>query len=693
MPGTQAIVPDVVAAVFHAASSEREVVLVVVEIDDPREPVIRWSNRRASELLGLASSDLEGRRLSDYVSGPDEPPFQVMFRRERLTTTAVALRTAVGETVACRVGATPAPDGRLWTLRVHPAHSERELALRASADAHEQRFRVLAERSPVPTMMSEQGMRLGHVNDALCALLGVPSDKLTGTGWTAYAHHDDLDRITDTVVEVLAGREREIQARFVDSHSRVRYTDMRFTPLRTPGVGDGFVATLEDVTDRRAFEEQLHYQATHDALTGLPLRARLWEHLAAAMADVDDFLACMFLDLDNFKIVNDSLGHTAGDSLLVEIADRLRRSVRPGDLVARFGGDEFVVACATTSLDGALEVADRILRAISDPVMLGGVEIHPRASIGVVVRGADHLTPDDLIRDCDIAMYQAKSRGKARIMVLDESARSAVHETLALVSDLRLAIDEGRISLCFQPIMRNVGEAPELLSVEALARWRHPDRGAVPADVFIKLAEEHGLVRELGELVLEQACAAMGEWQRSLGPLAPPQINVNLSALQVNDYLLVETVKRTLRRHGLRPDQLCLEVTESALMLDPDTASTILAQLRDDGVHIAIDDFGTGYSSLAYLRQLPVTYLKVDRSFVAELEYGHTAVTRAVVSLAHNLGIGVVAEGVETRNQMRMLEAMACAVLQGFGISRPLEPGPFIEWCRAGYPQAWSGAP
>lgn len=684
---------DVVEAVFHAATAEREVVLVVVELDEAGQPVVRWSNPRASELFGLASSDLEGRPLGDHVRGPGHSPSATMFRRERPTTTLVTVRTAVGETIGCRLRAVPAPDGRLWTLQVYPAQSDRELALRASADAHEQRFRVLAERSPVPTMMSEQGMRLGHVNDALCALLGVPADKLTGTGWMSHAHHDDLERITDTVVAVLAGQEREIQARFVDSHRRVRHTDMRITPLRTPGVGDGFIATLEDITERRAFEEQLHYQATHDALTGLPLRPRLWEHLAGAMKDPEDGLACMFLDVDNFKVVNDSLGHTAGDTLLAEIADRLRRTVRPGDLVARFGGDEFVVACATTSLDGALEVADRVLRALSAPILLGGVEIHPRASIGVVLRGPDHQSPDDLIRDCDIAMYQAKARGKGRIMVLDETARSAVYETLTLVSDLRLAIDEGQISLCFQPIMRNLGESPELLSVEALARWHHPVRGAVPAETFVRLAEEHGLVRELGELVLEQACSAMGDWQRTLGPLAPPQVNVNLSALQMNDYLLVQSVRRTLGRHGLRADQLCLEVTESALMLDPDTASTILARLRDDGVHVAIDDFGTGYSSLAYLRQLPVTYLKVDRSFVAELEFGHTAVTRAVVSLAHNLGIGVVAEGVETRHQMRMLEAMECGDLQGYGISRPLEPEPFLAWCRAGYPRAWAEAP
>lgn len=683
---------DVVAAVFHAAAAERETVLIVAELDEQGEPVIRWANPMASELVGLASSDLEGTRLRDHMTGLPGSRLSSMCRRERSTTTAVSLRTATGERLACRVRAVPAPDGRLWTLQVQRAQSDRELALRASADAHEQRFRVLAERSPVPTMMSEQGMRLGHVNDALCVLLGVPADRLTGTGWMSYAHPDDLALITDTAVAALSGQEREIHARFIDSHGLVRHTDMRCTPLHTPGVGDGFVATLEDITERLAFEAQLSYQATHDSLTGLPLRTRLWEHLKTALDDPDAPLACMFLDLDNFKIVNDSLGHTAGDKLLVEIARRLKAAVRPGDLVARFGGDEFVVACATASLDAALEVADRMLRVLADPVDLDGVEIHPRASVGVVLRGPDHATPDDLIRDCDIAMYQAKSRGKGRIMALDEGARTAVYDTLTLVSELRLALEERTITLCYQPIMRCEGADGELLSVEALARWDHPTRGPVPAEQFVRLAEEHGLVRELGQHVLDAACASLAEWQRQLGPLAPPRINVNLSALQMNDSRLVQAVKRTLRRHGLRPEQLCLEITESALVIDPAAASAILLQLRDHGVQVAIDDFGTGYSSLAYLRRLPVTYLKVDRSFVAELEDGHTMVTHAVVGLAHSLGIGVVAEGVETARQMEILEEMNCAVLQGFGISRPLDGPAFAAWCRAGYPRALASA-
>ncbi|QSR27008.1 GGDEF domain-containing protein [Nocardioides aromaticivorans] len=681
---------DVVAAVLHAAAADTDIALLVADLGTGAPAVVRWSNLGATELLGLAGTDLDGAALEGFIGRADGGPLPSLFRRERPTTADVMVRTAVGERLPCRATTIPAPDRRLWTLRID-RQSDLELALRASADAHEQRFKVLAERSPVPTMMSEQGMRLGHVNDALCALLGVPADKLIGMGWTSYAHPEDLETITATVVAVLAGEEREMQARFVDHDRSVRYTDMRFTPLHSPGVGDGFVATLEDITERRALEERLNHQATHDSLTGLPRRTRLWEHINEAMADPAAGPTCMFLDLDNFKVVNDSLGHTAGDALLVEVARRLSSCVRPGDLVARFGGDEFVVVCSTSSLEAALEVADRILRVLSAPVVLGGVEIHPRASIGVVMRGPDHHSAEDLIRDCDIAMYEAKSRGKGRVTVLDEGARNAACDTLALVADLRQALEDRAISLLYQPIVRHEGAGTVLASVEALARWHHPERGPIPAEVFVRLAEEHGLVTELGEVVLDAACTAMATWQEELGPLAPPRINVNLSALQMSDHQLVRTVERALVQHGLAPERLCLEITESALMKDPDTASAILGRLREHGVLVAIDDFGTGYSSLAYLRRLPVNYLKVDRSFVAELQDGHTAVARAVIGLAHSLGIDVVAEGVETPVQAQMLEQMGCALLQGYGLSLPLTGPALVDWCRSGCPAPEGG--
>jgi len=685
----------VLAAVFHAVAADPDGALLVIELGGDRsKPVVRWSNLGAGILLGMADSDLVGQPLSEFLAGPHETSLTTMFRRERSTSTSATIRTAVGAAVKCIVKAAPTADDRLWTLQIEPALSDRELALRASADAHERRFRVLAERSPVPTMMSDQGMRLGHVNDALCALLAVPADDLLGTGWMTHAHEEDVERITDAVVAVLAGgEEREIQARFVDSRRHLHHTELRFTPIHTPGVGDGFVATVQDVTERHVLEQQLNHQATHDTLTELPRRNRLWDHIAAAMQDPAAGLACMFLDLDNFKIVNDSLGHNAGDALLVAIAKRLSKTVRSGDLVARFGGDEFVIAAGTGSVEVALEIANRIMRVLAEPVVVEGVAIGAKGSIGVVLRGPNHRTPDDIIRDCDIAMYEAKSRGKGRIVVLDDTARGAAYDTLQLVSELRDAIEDRRITLSYQPIVRRTGNGLQLLSVEALARWKHLGRGSLAPDVFVKLAEENGLIHELGQLVLETACAAMSGWQRELGELAPSRVNVNLSVLQMGDDMLVPTVNGMMERHGLRPEQLCLEITESALMRDPDTASSVVAQLRAHGVQVAIDDFGTGFSSLAYLRRLPASYLKLDRSFVAELQDGHTAIPSAVITLAHNLGMDVVAEGVETTFQMQALEDMGCSVLQGFGISEPLVDRDFVSWCRAGYPLSMAVAP
>ena len=688
-PAPSAQPPEVIAAIFHAVAADPDGALLVVELGgDVTTPIVRWSNLGAGILLGRADSDVRGEHLSEFLSGPQAASLATTFRRERSTSSSVTVRTAVGETVECVIKAAPTADDRLWTLRIDPAHSDRELALRASADAHERRYRVLAERSPVPTMMSDQGMRLGHVNDALCTLLAASADDLLGTGWMTYAHEDDLESITDAVVAVLSGEERELQARFVDSRRHLHHTELRLTPIHTPGVGDGFVGTVEDVTERRVLEQQLNHQATHDTLTELPRRNRLWDHIAAAMADPAAGLACMFLDLDNFKIVNDSLGHNAGDALLVAVAERLSKAVRSGDLVARFGGDEFVIAAGTGSLDVALEIANRIMRSLAEPVVVQGVPIRAKGSIGVVLRGPEHRTPDDIIRDCDIAMYEAKARGKGRVVVLDEAARGAAYETLQLVSELRDAIDGRHITLNYQPIVRRTSNGLQLLSVEALARWKHAGRGALPPEVFVRLAEENGMIHELGQLVIETACAAMAGWHRHLSELAPPRVNVNLSVLQMGDDLLVPTVKATLERHDLQPEQLCLEITESALMRDPATASTMVAELRDHGVQVAIDDFGTGYSSLAYLRKLPVGYLKLDRSFVAELQDGHTAIPNAVITLAHSLGMDVVAEGVETPVQMQALEDMHCLLLQGFGISEPMTDEDFVAWCRSGYPFA-----
>jgi len=672
--------PEVVAAVFHKVTVSDAMAVMVVE------PVggdlhVSWSNGMAGRLLGYAAEDLRALSFEQLLPSLSAGELRLLLRRERAVTMTLPVRCASGVLLDCSVSTVPAPAGRRWTVRLAATANETERALRATADAHERRFSTLTERSPVPTLLSEQGLRLAHVNDAFCALVDLQAEQLLGTGWLGTVHPDDLDAVIESAAAVLGDggedRDGEARVRLVRADGTERTTVIRFAHLFTPGVGAGFVGTIEDITERLAFESRLAHQANHDPLTGLPNRTLLAEHVACRFTPGGSRLACIFLDLDNFKVVNDSLGHAAGDQLLVELADRLRAAVRPGDLVARFGGDEFVVVCTDVTEDGAVALAERIGEALRRPVTLGGVELRPAASVGVTVQTAEHAAAEELIRDCDIAMYQAKAAGKGRITVLDGEARAQARDKLRLVAELREAIEQRAITLMYQPIFST--EDGTVAAVESLARWQHPVRGAISPATFVPLAEESGLVAGLGLLVLDETCRQLAEWDRELGTSAPARANVNVSALQL-DGKLTGHVESALLRHALDPCRLSIELTESALMKDPGAARQVLQQLRELGVQVSIDDFGTGYSSLAYLRHLPVDCLKVDRSFVAELADGHPEITSAVIALARSLGLCTVAEGVETREQAQELTRLGATYLQGFSLAAPLTGRDATAW-------------
>jgi diguanylate cyclase (GGDEF)-like protein/PAS domain S-box-containing protein len=733
--------PEVNAALQNEAATADDALLVVgsTETVDAGGKVasvafVQWANAAAGQMLGREPRTIVGSPLASLISWELDPddivpavpgvpllPVQgqsrssdadlrTLLRRERGVRRNGWLHAADGARRPVTLVTHPVPDLPLWTVRAFAAEESDSATAYAAARAYERRYAALAERTPIPTVLSDVGMRLAHVNDAFARLLGRPAEQTLGIGWLAHVHEEDLEAVTACVQLALAGDNAETSARFVDAAGITRWTHIRLAPAHTPGRGPGFVGTVEDVTERRAFEELLAYQARHDPLTGLPNRTQLWEHLSAAqrceehagapVGSIDDRfcvegchsarggtdLACLFLDLDNFKVINDSLGHDAGDVLLIEIADRLRRVVRGHDLISRFGGDEFVIVChGIDSDDSAGAVARRVLGVLTEPFSIAGVMVHPTGSLGVARSGLpEQHAPHDLVRDADIAMYQAKRAGKNCFAMCDQTARDAARDALQLVADLRSAIEDGDLDVVYQPIIPMEtpdGEPQRLPGVEALARWTHPERGPISPAIFVAMAEANQLIAALSEYVLDVSCAQMSTWNRELGDAAPLRINVNLSASQLTDSALPAQVEAVLSRYELEPGSLCLEITESALMRDPDACRATLLDLRAHGVSLAIDDFGTGYSSLAYLQRLPVDFLKIDQSFVAELATSSgSVVAAAVVSLARSLGLATIAEGVETPDQVGPLRDLGCTYAQGWLYAKAMPGAELTSW-------------
>jgi diguanylate cyclase (GGDEF)-like protein len=432
-------------------------------------------------------------------------------------------------------------------------------------------------------------------------------------------------------------------------------------------------------------EEGMAYQARHDSLTGLPNRRMMHEHLASALrrASVDaTHVALLFLDIDRFKIINDALGHSQGDALLVAVAERLEQHVRVEDLVTRIGGDEFMIVLGhVVSVSQAVDLADRLRDCLRAPFFLNGIEFEVTASVGLAFAEPDgpNSTVEVLVPEADTAMHKAKESGRDAVALFDESMRVHLAERLELEQDLRHAATRGQLRLVYQPIVRVADGAIE--GVEALLRWEHPTLGTIPPVKFIHLAEESGLIVEIGDWVLDESLRQLAEW-RTLGWHVAGYVSVNLSAAQLRDDRLVDRVRRFLDRYELDGSSLCLELTESMVMEDPDDAVAKLQSLRSLGIQLAIDDFGTEYSSLAYLQRFPVTALKIDRAFVSNLDRAGSSdatLVEAIVAMARAIGVTTVAEGVETRDQADQLASLGCDSLQGFLYSRPVSAQRLVE--------------
>jgi len=518
--------------------------------------------------------------------------------------------------------------------------------------------------------------RVIFANSAMLGLLGKPESALPGRH-----HHEVLSHSADAEQPYAADGCPTCRAATVERASAARFAswfrlaDGVMVPvealasrLSARGGVDGTIVTFHDVTERRALEDRLTFQAMHDSVTGLPNRVLFLDRLADALVNTtwaDGVLAVLFLDVDHFKSVNDSLGHPVGDELLRSVTARLRAVLREGDTLARFGGDEFAVLCGgIVAEEDAKRVAQRLVAAFDRPCSIGATEVYITVSVGVVVVSDSDHDPATLLRDTDVAMYAAKTAGRGRWHMFDADLHTRAVDKLLIANELHRAIERRELRVYYQPIVDMLDE--RIVGVEALVRWQHPDRGLVGPDEFILVAEETGLVVPLGRWVLSEALRQLAEWDR-----ADVYLAVNLSGRQLVEGSLVDDVAGMLRRYAIDPGQLCLEITETALVSDMPRALEALTGLKKLGIRLALDDFGQGQSSLANLRRFPVDVIKVDRTFVATID-DDARIVAAIIELGRALGLAVVGEGVETHEQALQLQALGCRLGQGYLFGAPV---------------------
>ena len=433
-----------------------------------------------------------------------------------------------------------------------------------------------------------------------------------------------------------------------------------------------------EIVERRVMEQQLTSDSLHDEMTGLPNRVLFLDRLERAIEYCkrrpEYMFAALFIDIDQFKVINDSLGHLTGDQLLVSIGRRMKACLRSSDTIARFGGDEFAILLEMTSeKESASVVAQKIQEAVKLPFKLDGHELYITASIGIVMSLVEYNYPEDVLRDADIAMYQAKALGKARFEIFTIKMRSQAFSRLEVEQDLRTALEKGQFQLYYQPILSM--ESNQVVSLEALIRWNHPKRGLLLPGEFLSIAEELGLILPIGKWVLNEACAQLHRWHKKHPGLQNVTVNVNVSNRQFSQHDFIEEVLEALRTHDLQANSLKLEITESVLISNYAGANEIFSRLRDLGIQLQIDDFGSGYSALGYLQHFPISAIKIDKSFIDGMGKGRRGIEliRAIVSMSRELGMEAIAEGIETGEQFNELKGLFCAFGQGFLLSKPLD--------------------
>jgi diguanylate cyclase (GGDEF)-like protein/PAS domain S-box-containing protein len=663
------------------ALTEGSAAMVLIVEDD----TIRYANQAARNGSGERSSDLVGSRFSD-LAHPDARA--ALRQRMAGTTPSTVLSPQRFELkLAGPPGQEPWVDltlnpieheGRPALLAMGFDITDRKLAERAMRES-ERRLRDLIENVQLVSVLLDARGEVTFANDYALELLGLHEEDVVGHDWFNLAiPFDKRDAMRETFLgRMRTGTAPHEEYEILTARSEPRVVSWNSTVLHDPaGAVCGMASIGADVTERRRAETRLLHNALHDSLTSLPNRVLFMDRLRTAMARLKrrpaQIFSVLFLDLDRFKVINDSLGHLAGDQFLVQVGRVLQSTLRSENTVARLGGDEFAILLEDLARkEDATLVAGRIATALQAPIRINSQDLFATVSIGIAYSSAHYETAEDLLRDADTAMYQAKTAGKARFQVFDESMHRRAVGLLKLEHSLRRAIARSEFVLHYQPIIALLDDRTS--GFEALVRWNHPERGIVGPYEFIPLAEETGLIFGLGRWTLLEAC----RWLTTGSAALPDHltVNVNLSGRQFSQGDLIEQVESVLSETGLSADRLKLEITESVIMENPEMAVDLLRKLEALGTHVCIDDFGTGYSSLSYLLRFPADTLKIDRSFVNALGKGgrERDIVGAIVSLGKSLDMDVVAEGVETEEQREILRNLGCGYGQGYLFSRPLD--------------------
>ena len=638
------------------------------------------ANQSELDTLGYQREEYVGRNIAQFFVDPQ--PAADALRRLRTGETLHNVETRMRRRDgSIRHGLTNANGLLVGGQLIHARWATLDVTERQLAEQALTQFKAMVESVDDAVIGKTLEGTITSWNPAAARLYGYSAEEVIGKPIALLAPPDRVDELPRMLERLRRGEriEHHETTRLRKDGTRVEVS-ISVSPILDPqGRPIGATAIAYDVTARKQAEQQLVHGALHDALTDLPNRGYFVERVSQALGrvrrDPAYRVAVLFVDFDNFKAVNDSLGHAAGDRLLAEIAGRLRTCVRPGDVVARLGGDEFTLLLEEiTGLPDAEHAARRIQDSLATPFTLEGREVLATASIGVALSEPDYGQPQDLLRDADLAMYHAKEEGRARFQVFSVAMRDSVQARFGMEADLRNALERGELRLAFQPIVEL--ETGRVHGFEALLRWHHPKRGVILPLDFVPLAEQTGLIVSIGSWVLQEACRQARRWQETFPAAAALRISVNLSAKQLAHPRIVEDVRTALQAAGLAPRCLALEISERVLLDSVESSTTALGQLRGLNVELHMDDFGTGYSSLSSLPRFPLQGIKVDRSFVHRMGARRTdlEIVRSIVDLAGNLGLGVMAEGVETVTQRARLIAFGCRLGQGYLFAKPLEP-------------------